>query len=82
VTAVRVKMNPKAVPSLLKGGEGVERALRDSSERISNRAGPGMETDYAVGRTRARASVRTASYKAMRAEAKTRDLSRALDAGR
>lgn len=56
--------------------------LEARARRIAAAAGPGMEVDVEVGAKRARASVRTATYEAMRAEATDRALSRALDAGR
>jgi len=82
MTAPTVKVNRKAIVSLLKGGGGVAKDLKARAARIAAAAGEDMEVDYAVGRNRARASVRTASWRAVRAEAKTRDLSRALGAGR
>ena len=66
----------------LQGGGGGAADLQARARRIAAAAGEGMEVDYAVGARRARASVRTASFAAMRAEAKNRALSRALDAGR
>ena len=82
VVTVRVKVNRKSVVWYLKGGGGVAEDLKDRASRIAAAAGEGMEVDYAVGRSRARASVRTATFPARKAEAKTRALSRALDAGR
>lgn len=79
---VRVKLNKKTVDYFLKGGGGVREDLDRRADRIASAAGEGMETDGAVGAKRYRASVRTANAVAMKAEAKTRALSRALDAGR
>jgi hypothetical protein len=58
--------------------------VRGRAERIASAAGPGMEVDSQItgGRGRARASVRTATTEARRAEANDRALTRALDAGR
>ena len=78
----RIKVNPQTVDWYLKGGGGVAADLQSRARRIAAAAGEGMEVDYAVGARRARASVRTASVPARRAEAKNRALSRALDAGR
>ena len=82
VVTARVKVNRRVLVGYLKGDGGVAEDLKDRAARIAAAAGEGMETDYAVGRNRARASVRTATFAAMRAEAKDRALSRALDAGR
>jgi hypothetical protein len=41
-----------------------------------------MEVDAETSRNRYRVSVRTATHDAARAEAETRDLTRAIDAGR
>lgn len=79
---VRIKVNRRTLRWYLEGGGGVSQDLKARADRIASAAGAGMETDYQVGRNRARASVRTATYDAMRAEAKTRALSRAFDAGR
>jgi hypothetical protein len=60
----------------------VQGDLRGRASRIATAAGDGHEVELAVGRVRARASVRTATFEAMRAEAENRTLSRAIDAGR
>lgn len=60
----------------------VKADLERRAQRIAAAAGPGMETDSDVGRTRARASVRTTTNAARRAEATDRALTRAIDAGR
>lgn len=61
---------------------GVLADLRARAERIAAAAGPGNEPSSMLGANRARASVVTADRQARRAEAKTRALTRALDAGR
>jgi hypothetical protein len=82
-STVRIEITPGAITALLKGPE-VQADLRARVERIAAAAGDSedYEVDTRVGATRARASVRTASYAAMRDEAKNRTLTRALDAGR
>lgn len=69
------------VDDLLKSPE-VLADLRRRANAIAAAAGEGHEVDVRVGARRARASVRTATFDAMRAEAKDRTLTRALDAGR
>lgn len=81
MSKVRVRINNRALAALLKGDE-VKTDLDDRAARIAAAAGEGMETDGEVGRQRYRASVRTADVEAMKAEAKDRALSRAVDAGR
>lgn len=76
-----VKLNSKEIDNLLKS-PAVQRRLMQAAERIAAAAGPGMEASVEVGRTRARASVITATFEARRAEATQRALTRALDAGR
>ncbi len=82
MTTVRVKVNRKAVVWYLKGGGGVREDLDARAARISAAAGEGMEVDGDVGQKRYRASVRTATFEARKAEAKGRALSKALAAGR
>lgn len=78
---VRIDINSAGIQSLLKSPE-VEALLRAKAERIAAAAGEGMEAGSRVGRTRARASVITASRSARKAEAENRSLTKALDAGR
>ena len=80
---VKVEVNPAGLWALIKGPE-VQGDLVDRAYRIAEAAGgaPDYEVETRVGATRARASVRTASYQAMRDEATDRTLLRALDAGR
>lgn len=56
--------------------------LERRARAIAANAGEGMEVDIEVGANRARASVRTTTIRAMRAEATQRALTRAIDAGR
>lgn len=77
-----IKLNSSGIRELLKS-PGVVADLEDRASRIAAAAGAGMETAGAtIGRNRARATVVTASYEAMLAEATDRALTRAIDAGR
>lgn len=77
----RVKLNKPNTRALLRSPE-VQRDLKRRADAIARQAGPGHEVDLEVGRNRTRAEVRTATPAARRAEATSRNLSRALDAGR
>lgn len=79
--SVRVDVNDAGIQALLKSPE-VRALLKAKADRIAAAAGGGMEASSWTGRTRARASVITATSGARRAEAKDRALTRALDAGR
>lgn len=81
MAGVRVRLNNAAVRDLLRS-PAVQRDIKRRADAIARQAGPGFEADLEVGRNRARAEVRTTTREARRAEATTRDLSRALDAGR
>jgi hypothetical protein len=74
------KWNKKELDRLLK--EGIRNDLKKRAERIAAAAGDGMESSVVIGRTRARASVITATHAARRAEARDASLTRAIDAGR
>lgn len=77
---VKVKLNRRGVEALLKS-PGVEADLLARARRIAAAAGEGMEAESMVGRTRARASVITATPEAMVAEARHRRLSSSVRAG-
>lgn len=77
----RVEINSAGIQALLKSGE-VEAFLKAKAERIAAAAGEGMEATSRIGKTRARASVVTATRAARKAEAVDRALTKALDAGR
>ena len=81
--SVRIELNAAGVRSLLQSSD-VQADLQGRAERIAAAAGgaPDFVAESRVGATRARASVRTATFDGMRAEATDRVLSRALDAGR
>jgi hypothetical protein len=78
---VRIVLNRKGVREILRSPE-VEADLERRARHIAAAAGPGHEVDVTVGGNRARASVRTDTFEAMRDEATDRNLTRALDAGR
>jgi hypothetical protein len=79
--SIRIDVNDAGIRALLKSPE-VQAMLKAKADRIAAAAGPGMEATSWAGRTRARASVITATAKARRAEATNRSLTRAIDAGR
>ena len=78
---VKVKLNSSGVRELLRS-PGVLADLEARAKRIAAAAGGGMVVESAVGANRARAVVITGTREAMEAEARTRALTRAVDAGR
>lgn len=78
---IRVEVNSAGIQAVLKSDE-VQALLKAKADRIAATAGEGMEATSRVGKTRARASVVTATRKARLAEATDRALTKALDAGR
>ncbi len=80
-STVRIEVNSAGIGALLKSGE-VEAMLLAKAERIAAAAGEGFEASSRVGKTRARASVITATRAAKLAEAEDRALTSAIDAGR
>lgn len=84
---IKIVLNHGGVSSILKGSEIqanlAARAARIAATATAN-AGPGavFGHDVNVGPNRARAGVWTQNAEAMRAEAKDRALTRAIDAGR
>ena len=80
-TSVRIVLNRKGMRQLLRSPE-VLADLKRRAEAIAAAAGSGMEVSAMVGRNRARASVITATSEARNAEATSRALTRAIDAGR
>jgi tRNA A37 threonylcarbamoyltransferase TsaD len=78
---IRIEMDSGGIQELLKSA-GVQADLKSRADRIAAAGGPGMEAGSRIGKTRARASVITATRKARLAEANDRALTRALDAGR
>lgn len=80
-TKIDFKLNSDGVRTLLRSSE-MEADLRARAERIAAAAGPGHAVESQIGVNRARASVRTETFEAMREEATNRTLTRAIDAGR
>ena len=78
---IRIEVNSAGIQALLKSSE-VQEFLKAKADRIAAAAGEGMEATSRIGRTRARASVVTATRAARRAEAVDRSLTKAIDAGR
>ena len=76
-----LEINRAAVRALLQSPEMQDEVYR-RARRIADEAGPGFEADVQVGRTRARAMVKSTDFQSMRAEATDRALTRAIDAGR
>lgn len=77
----RIELNRKGVEQLLKH-PAVVADLDERAKRIASAAGPGMESEAQTGRKRALALVWTDTNQARRAEAQSRALTRAIDAGR
>ena len=78
--AEKLKLNRSTVRDLLKDPD-LEKHLLAEAERIAARAGDGFRASSMIGRNRARASVITESFKAMRDEAKNGTLSKAAAGG-
>lgn len=83
MVTVRVKMISKGARAILRSDK-VREDLERRATRIARAAGGTQDfaVEAQVGANRARASVRTATQKARRAEATRRALTRAIDAGR
>lgn len=79
MTRVRIRLNSAGVRDLLRS---LEPDLAARAARIARAAGPGFESSSTSGRNRALAQVWAETPEAMRAEAKDRALTRAIDAGR
>ena len=77
---VEIRLNSRGVQALHRA-PGVLADVASRAGRMAAAAGPGMLASSQVGR-RARASVITADGQARRAEATSRSLTRAIDAGR
>lgn len=76
----RIVVNHAGVEQLLKVE--VVPLLEELGAKILAAAPDGCEMQTYVGRTRARVTVRTATFEARAAEARDRSLTRAFDAGR
>lgn len=79
--AVKIVVNHAAVGELLRSQEILDE-LERHARPIAEAAGAGFEVGTFVGRTRARATVITATAEAMIAEATDGRLTAAIDAGR
>lgn len=77
----RIKLT-RSGPRQVRQSAGVQADLAARAQRIAAAAGPGMEASSQQGKTRARASVITATAGARRAEATSRRLTSSIDAGR
>jgi hypothetical protein len=75
-----LKVNRKAIRELLKD-PGLEKHLLSEAQLIAARAGDGYTASSRIGKNRARASVITDSFQAMRNEAKFGTLSKAAGGG-
>lgn len=80
-STVKVKLVKNAAAKLMKS-PGVTADIKARVERVAAAAGEGYEASVVEGKNRAHGSVITASYAAMRREARDHTLIRALDAGR
>ncbi len=72
-----LKLNSRGMQEMLKS-DGVLADVTARAERVATAAGPGMEASSMIGKTRARASVITATPDAMRNEADNKALTRAF----
>lgn len=77
---LKVVVNSKSVEELLKVT--VVPLLEEKGRSIANAAGPGHRVETTIGPRRARVAVITDTFEAMHAEATSRSLTRAIDAGR
>lgn len=74
---IRIDVSSAGIQAILKSGE-VQQFLKQKADEIAGRAGPGMEASVRIGKTRARASVVTATKAARIAEAEGRALTKAF----
>jgi hypothetical protein len=81
IRSIRVELNRKGVIALLQSQD-VADEINRRGEAIARAAGEGVEVDSTRNRDRAVTFVRTATEEAREAEAESRALSRAIDAGR
>lgn len=79
---MKIKMNRRNFERDIMRGPGTKKKLAEVADRIAAAAPEGCEVRTGEGRTRSRAAVVTTTYEAMRAEAKTRALTMAVNAGR
>lgn len=74
---ITFELNTTGVRSMLQSQD-ARRICEEVANQIANRAGQGFEVDSSVGRTRARATVFTATPEARRKQAKEHALQKAL----
>lgn len=79
--SVRLKLNQAGVRAILGSAE-VAAELEARGQRIAAAAGPGHRVDVTKNRDRAVVFVTTDTTEARKAEAESRALTRAVDAGR
>lgn len=63
MSGMRLVLNQEGIRQYLKG-ESVQKALLGEAERIASACGPGYEANVQVGRVRALANVRAATWEA------------------
>lgn len=80
-TTVKVELHNSGFQELRTSGETMA-DLGARAGRIARAAGEGMQMEINRGRTRGRASVRTGTFAARKAQATNSALTRAIDAGR
>ena len=81
MAAVVIKLNKAGMRELLRS-QAVQQDMERRARLIAAAAGDGMAVESEIGPNRARAEVRTDTFEARHAEATTRNLSTAVDAGR
>lgn len=74
----KIELNHRGIEELLRSSE-IEGEVRKVAGEIAGRAGSGHDVEVSQGKSRVRATVITRSKKAMVAEAKDRNLLRAVD---
>lgn len=80
-TSVKVELHNSGFQQL-RTDPAVVGDLGARASRIASAAGDGMQTEMMRGRNRGRASVRTGTFAARKAQAESLALTRAIDAGR
>jgi hypothetical protein len=78
---VRIVLNSPGIRQLLRSDE-VEADLKRRADAVAQAAGDGHAASSAKGSNRARASVVTETFDAIRSESENHTLTAALDAGR
>lgn len=81
MTKVRIELDQAGIAALLRSGD-VAADLERRAAAVAQQAGPGIAHRVYQGRDRVRAVIWTATAEARLAEARERNLLRALDAAR